>query len=44
MQEGDNVYDALVLSKKRWEKKRKRKIEKKNKKRWKEGDVSLVHW
>jgi hypothetical protein len=41
MQEGDNIYDALVLSKKRWEKKRKRKNDKK---RWKEGDVSLVHW
>jgi hypothetical protein len=29
MQEGDNIYDALVLSKKRWEKKKKRKLEKK---------------
>jgi hypothetical protein len=29
MQEGDNIYDALVLSKKRWEKKRKSKNEKK---------------
>jgi hypothetical protein len=29
MQDGDNIYDALVLSKKRWEKKKKRKFEKK---------------
>jgi hypothetical protein len=25
MQEGDNIYDALVLSKKRWEKKKEEK-------------------
>jgi len=26
MQEGDNIYDALVLSKKRWEKKGREKM------------------
>jgi hypothetical protein len=29
MQKGDNIYDALVLSKKRWGEKKKRKNEKK---------------